>query len=406
MEAPEPVQPSSTKWRRIAMIAVLLAGALAIFQEPIFDGFYETDLGRSVAAQITKPKPRKPPASWKTNWDKASVDLDDIQSGGVPRDGIPPIYDPKFAELADVDWLASSEPVAVLVLAGKAKAYPLQILMFHEMANDSLAGKHVLMTFCPLCNSVIAFDRTVDGNTYEFGVSGLLRNSDLIMWDHQTESLWQQFTGEAIVGEHTGARLTMLPSTLVSFAEFANAYPKGQVLMPGKRGRYGANPYRGYDSNDSPFLFRGKPDKRLHPTARVIAIEHGKGIAFRHDVLAKAHVLHDMIGEKPIVLLHRPGANSAMDTHRISEGRDVGSAAVYDARVDGKLLSFGWKNEKFVDAETGSTWNIFGLATAGELAGKQLQPVLHFNHFWFSWAAFHPFTEIRPVSGPDNRFRK
>jgi hypothetical protein len=331
-----------------------------------------------------------------------TVDRAEIQSGGVPRDGIPPIYEPKFAPVSEVDWLAPTDPVAVLRVGAEAKAYPLAILMFHEMANDVLAGKPVLMTFCPLCNSVIAFERSLDGKTHEFGVSGMLRNSDLIMWDHQTESLWQQFTGEAIVGDLTGSKLKMLPSTLVSFAEFASAYPKGLVLTreTGKPGRYGRNPYRGYDRSDAPFLFRGKLDKRLHPTARVIAIEHGQGVAFRHDALMEAHVLQGSLGEDRIVLLHRPGANSAMDSPRIRDGRDVGSAAVYKAEVDGRGLTFEWRNDGFVDKETGSSWNIFGEARTGELKGSQLTPVLHFNHFWFAWAAFHPFTEIRPPLAP------
>jgi hypothetical protein len=402
MESPEAAPRKALNWQRLAMCAILAAAVFAIFQEPIYEAFFKTDLGRNIAAQITKPKPPKPPESWKTNWDKASVDMEDIQSGGVPRDGIPPIYKPRFAPVAKVDWLAPTDPVAVLVIGKEAKAYPLEILMFHELANDTLAGKPVLMSYCPLCNAVIAFERSFGAKTYEFGVSGLLRNSDMIMWDHQTESLWQQFTGEAIVGDLTGKKLVMLPSTLVSFAEFAAAHPQGQVLTreTGKSRRYGANPYRGYDRSDAPFLFRGKPDTRLHPTARVIAIDHGQGIAYRHDALVQAHVLADRLGERDIVLFHRPGANSAMDSHRIREGRDVGSAAVYEAQVDGHRLSFRWQVDGIVDAETGSSWNIFGLATAGELAGKQLAPVLHFNHFWFAWAAFHPFTEIRPPSAP------
>ena len=367
--------PSRRRWPWMLVALLLLAG-----------GF--------IYAQMKKPKPPNFGADWKTNWEKHAVDLGEIQSGGVGRDGIPPVYDPKFAPVADVEWLAPTDPVAVLVMGEAAKAYPLEILMFHEMANDTLAGQPVLMTYCPLCNAVIAFDRRIDGKPHTFGVSGLLRNSDLVMWDHETESLWQQFTGEAIVGDHTGTTLKMLPSALVSFAEFAKAHPDGLVLTreTGARRRYGANPYRGYDSSDKPFLFRGKMDTRLHPTARVIAIDHGKGVAFRHDALAQSHVIHSKLGDKAIVLFHRPGANSAMDRGIIREGRDVGSTAVYESGT----RTFRWQDEAFVDAETGSTWNIFGECTAGELKGKSLTPVLHFNHFWFAWAAFYPFTEIRP----------
>ncbi|MDX1430352.1 MAG: DUF3179 domain-containing (seleno)protein, partial [Rhodothermales bacterium] len=143
--------------------------------------------------------------AWKTDWDKRSVNLDEIISGGVPKDGIPPIDRPKFVSPSSASsWVGDREPVILLAIEGDARAYPLQIMTYHEIVNDEVGGEPVTVTFCPLCYSAIVFRRTLDGRVYDFGVSGMLRYSDLIMYDRQTESLWQQILGEAIVGELTG----------------------------------------------------------------------------------------------------------------------------------------------------------------------------------------------------------
>jgi hypothetical protein len=135
-------------------------------------------------------------ADWNTNWHRHTVDYAEIISGGPPRDGIPSIDAPLFSTPADAaEWLAGNEPVIAVALAGVARAYPLQILTWHEIVNDTLGGVPVLVTFCPLCNSALVFDRRLDGEVYEFGTSGLLRHSDLIMYDRTSESLWQQLTG-------------------------------------------------------------------------------------------------------------------------------------------------------------------------------------------------------------------
>ncbi|MCH8814987.1 MAG: DUF3179 domain-containing protein, partial [Chloroflexi bacterium] len=151
-------------------------------------------------------------ADWPTDWSKHSIDLDELLVG-LPgrldsRDGIPPIDGPTFETVEGAsEWLVDREPVILLELGGSARAYPLQILISHEIVNDEFGGVPVAITYCPLCNSAIGFDRRVDGETLRFGVSGLLRNSDLVMWDDATTSLWQQINGEAIVGEHTGTQL-------------------------------------------------------------------------------------------------------------------------------------------------------------------------------------------------------
>lgn len=337
--------------------------------------------------------------SWNTNWERHTIDYSEILSGGPPRDGIPSIDNPQFIDSTAADaWLADNEPVIVLELNGDARAYPLQILTWHEIVNDTVGDVPALITFCPLCNSAIAFNRTVDGAAVEFGVSGLLRHSDLIMYDRSDESLWQQFTGEAIVGNHVGQRLTMLPTSLVSYADFKDAYPDGVVLSreTGFSRSYGQNPYAGYDTIGSdPFLFRDEPDGRLPAVARVVTISlNGVDVAYPLEALATSGVIHDAQGGQPLVLFHLPGTASALDARVIAEAADVGATGVFEPAVAGQQLTFRRENGRFVDTETGSTWNIVGQAIEGPLAGKQLTPIVHANQFWFSWAAFKPDTII------------
>ncbi len=338
-------------------------------------------------------------SSWETNFSKHSVPYNEIFSGGVPRDGIPPIDNPKFVSVSDADsWLEAKEPVVALELNGEAKAYPLQILTWHEIVNDTVSEIPVAATFCPLCNSAIVFDRRLDGAVYDFGVSGNLRNSDLIMWDRQTESWWQQLTGEAIVGQLTGQRLAILPATIVAWQDFKETYPEAQVLSrdTGHSRNYGSNPYVGYDEvGQSPFLFFGKTDERLLPTERVAALTfEGEAIAFPFSFLEAEKVVHYPAGDQNLVVFFRPGARSALDGFRIADSREVGSTGIFLRDLEGQTLTFSADDDVFIDLETGSRWNIFGQALSGPLAGSQLTPVVHANHFWFAWAAFRPDTRV------------
>jgi hypothetical protein len=343
-------------------------------------------------------------ARWGTNWSKHTIDYDELLSGGPPRDGIPSIDRPKFVSAGEAaDWLADNEPVIALEIEGDARSYPLQILTWHEIVNDVVGGVPVIVTFCPLCNAAITFDRRVGGQVYEFGTSGLLRNSDLVMYDRTTESLWQQLTGEAIVGDMVGRRLKFLSSSLVSFDDFRQAYPRGKVLSrdTGHNRDYGRNPYTGYDRADqSPFLFDGEQDGRLLPMERVVTVSlEGVDVAYPLSVLSEVHVVEDSPGGVDLVVWHVPGTSSALDTASIAQGQDVGAAGVFRPTLDGRKLSFHFMDGAFVDEETGSTWNVLGQAIAGPLAGESLTPVVHGNHFWFAWAAFKPETVIYQV-GP------
>lgn len=300
-------------------------------------------------------------------------------------------------------WLVDRSPVISLEIGGSARAYPLAILMWHEIVNDTLGGVPVVVTFCPLCNTALVFERRIDATTFDFGTTGNLRYSDLVMYDRQTESWWQQATGEAIVGELTGTRLAFLPAQIVSLASFEAGHPDGDVLSRDTcfQRDYGRNPYSGYDeAGSNPFLFEGVVDGRIAPKERVVTVGSDSGAemtAFPFSELRKAGVATGTDAGRPIVVFWAPGTASALDAGTIDQGADVGATGVFLAVVDGAPATFrrdGGEDAPIRDVETGSTWAITGLATAGPLAGVQLEPVPHGNHFWFAWAAFSPETTI------------
>ena len=335
---------------------------------------------------------------WETDFRFHTVPYREISSGGVGRDGIPPIDDPTFVSVADAEeWLTDAEPVIALELNGEAKAYPLQILLWHEIVNDELGGLPVTVTYCPLCNSAVVFDRTLDGTVYDFGVSGNLRNSDLVMWDRQTQSWWQQLTGEGIAGELAGAQLRFLPAQVVSWAAFAEEYPGALTLdRPGFSRAYGRNPYPYYDNLDTyPFLFYGDADPRLPPKERVAAVEiNGDAAAFPYSVLAMERVAHDEVGGEEIVVFFEFGTSTALGSGTIADAADVGATGVFRPALDGDGLTFFFDGDGITDEGTGSRWNVLGRAASGPLAGRQLERVNAQDHLWFAWAAFKPHTTV------------
>jgi len=323
-------------------------------------------------------------AEWpKTDFANSSIDQSEILSGGPPKDGIPAIDNPEFIDAtAASEWLKDKEPVIAIEIDGVARAYPLQILMWHEIVNDEIGDKAVSVTFC----------------RYDFGTTGRLRRSDMVMYDRQTESWWQQFTGEAIIGELNGTRLKQIPSNIVAFESFKKQYKQGEVLSrdTGHSRRYGRNPYAGYDDiNSSPFLFRGKIDDRLKPMERVLSFQsNNKTMLFDLTSLKTRPVVNSEFEGTPFVIFAFEDMNSALDKSDISESRLIPSAAVYGSTVDGQQLNFEVNDGVVTDKETGSEWNIFGIAQKGKLAGQQLQQLDHGVHFAFAWLAFDPDAEI------------
>ena len=338
-------------------------------------------------------------AGWKTNFDRHSVPLTEIGSGGPPKDGIPALDHPKFVGVAEADaWLKQVEPVIALTLGGQSRAYPLQILIWHEIVNDTLGDVPVTITFCPLCYTAIAFDRRAANRVLDFGTTGKLRRSDLVMYDRQTESWWQQAVGQAIVGDLTGTQLTILPASIVSWDSFRTAHTDGLVLSKetGFSRSYGTNPYAGYDqTNTRPFLFDGNLDGRLPPKEHVVTVSlGGDDVAYPYTLLKQRRVVHDTVGGTPIVVLYRPGTSSALDSGSLADGFDLGASGVFSSQLDSRQLTFKADGSDFVDSETGSHWSLLGRAVSGALAGRQLDSVVHGDVFWFAWAAFNPSTRI------------
>lgn len=394
---------------------------------------------------------------------RANIPIEEVLSGGPPPQGIPALGfagdaqraataspAPQFVSQEQAaDWLADNEPVIAFHLHGQAKAYPLQILTWHEIVNDDVAGVPVAVTFCPLCNSALAFDRRIplgaqslerlaatnaeaaaraslaqadaaflesyaqqeQHNTSAeqvqavlettFGVSGTLYLSNMLMFDDASSTLWSQLLGEGNIGSLTDVRLLRYPAQIVSFADFREAFPEAPVLSreTGFSRNYGRNPYVGYDDIDSPaFLFQGEIDGRLPPKARVISIERAAEVAaYPFDVIREEVVVHDSIADEPIVLFWQTGTASALDQATIASSEDIGAVGVFSRQVDEQVLEFMWDGESFRDSQTSSRWNILGQAVAGTLQGRQLRPIVHDNTLWFAWAAFQPETRIYSV---------
>lgn len=293
------------------------------------------------------------PSFWRHEWPQTDFSNTtvpnwvEILSGGPPKDGIPALSDPEFGPAETEVRLGPREPVMVYAPRGvPARAYPLRYLMWHEIVNDRVAGVPVAITFCPLCNTGMVFDRRLDGRVLEFGVSGKLRFSDMIMYDRQTHSWWQQALGTAIVGTLTGSALRQLPATLDSWDGFRAAHPDGLVMArPAHARRYGLNPYKRYDSLPRPFLYSGEaPPHGIAPLARVLRVGNR---AWPLERLRKAGRLQ----EAGLVITWTAGQASALDAADIGRGRDVGGVQVRDA------------------------------------AGK---PVVHDIPFAFAFHAFHP----------------
>ena len=342
-----------------------------------------------IVAQATEP--------WTTDWTRQTIELDSLLLGIQtvdPRDAIPPIDVPKFEPIADANWIGDREPGALVQVGDDVRFYPLSILTRHEIVNDRFGDLPVVVSFCPLCNTAISFDARVDGQAVRFGVSGLLRNSDLVMWDEPTTTLWQQLTGEGIVGEYAGTRLELVPTSIVSYADAKENFPDAWSLsrQTGFPIDYGLNGYAGYSSSNTPFLFDGDPDPRFPALSRVVGVTIGdESKAYPFETLTADLAVNDDVGGTPIAVLWGGDTADALDQPVIADSAAIGTGIAFDRRVGDQTLTFTSAGDGlFTDAETESTWTLLGVATDGPLAGEQLTTVTHRNEFWFAWAAFFP----------------
>jgi hypothetical protein len=336
----------------------------------------------------------------KTDFSRATVDLRDMIEGGPGKDGIQSIDKPKFISInAAEKWLDAREPVVVFSRGDQSKAYPLQILMYHEIVNDQLADQEISVTYCPLCNAAMVFSRRHKGELLDFGASGKVYTSNLVMYDRQSESWWLQFTGEGVVGKYAGDSLILLPSQIVSFEHFKNAYPAGEVLSrkTGFNKKYGINPYTQYDSRALPvaWFFRKPVDNRLPAMERVLGVVNDdSAAAFPFSYLNKVPLLQTKVAGMDVLVISKPGMASSVDMRKISESKDVLAAAAYSRMVEGQRLDFELRDNQIIDTQSHSTWNMFGVAIDGDLKGARLKQLDRGVYFAFVWLEYYPHSRI------------
>lgn len=351
--------------------------------------------------------------AWTTDFSKATVALDEILVGiptSDPRDAIPPLDNPAFRPVSETSWIADREPGVFIEQEGDARFYPLSVMTRHEIVNDVIGGIPIAVTYCPLCNTAVGFDRRFEGQTLRLGVSGLLRNSDLVMWDDATQSLWQQVTGEAIVGEQAGKRLSLFPTAIIRWADFKENHPDGQALsdIQGFGIPYGRNPYEFYSTRDAPLsFFQGDIDPRYPALERVVGVTVGEASkAYAFSDIESVGVVNDTVGGQPIVVLWGAADTAdGLDAGTISEARAIGTGLAYSSTLNGTSLTFERAGDDlFRDIETGTSWDILGLGVEGELAGERLELITHRNEFWFAWQAFFPDSEVWESTASTGRF--
>lgn len=316
----------------------------------------------------------------------------------LPRGAFPSIDYPEFITKAEgMKLFFKHEPVIAIEIKGNAKAYPLNMLTMHEISNDTLSGIPILPTYCPLCNASIVYDRRFQDQVLTFEVSGMLRNSDMVMADRQSESWWQQLSGEALMGKYAGKELKVIPSQVISLEDFFERYPKGKVLSPKTKesDRYGKNPYVGYDSKDGKpyerFFDPDKIDHRLPPMERLIDLKVDDQIkVYPFSEIAKAGVINDHFEGENVVIFYKKGTVSVLDQKEISNSKNIGSATLFSSKYKGEVLKFEKKGKFFYDNKTNSKWDITGRCIEGELKGEQLRSMIHSNHFAFAFLTFYP----------------
>jgi hypothetical protein len=310
---------------------------------------------------------------------------------GAPKNGIPAITEPAFApDWGDTEFsLADEDEVIGVERDGEARAYPIRILDYHEIVNDEFAGP-LLVTYCPLCGSGMTAVRKAGGEVTTFGVSGYLFQSDLVMFDEATDSLWSQIMATAINGELTGETLTLVPSSLTTWGQWREENPGSSVLLPPPASGtivdaaprpYDRKPYRGYDQSERVGIgFNDFDDDRLHPKAQVIGVRSGdQAVAYPFETVVEEGVVNDVVGDLPVVVAAGPGEN----------------LFAYERTVDGETLAFEPADGGRIRGG-GSEWNVTtGRATSGPHEGTRLtQASDATTMFWFAWADFNPDTAV------------
>ncbi|QLH03187.1 hypothetical protein C5F47_06305 [Nitrosopumilus cobalaminigenes] len=317
----------------------------------------------------------------ETDGVKHSIPLDKIKGGGPPKDGIPSIDNPKFTNVDDSRFMSDSDTVIGLEINGDARAYPIFILVWHEIVNDNVGGTPVSVTYCPLCYTNQVFERVIDGQEVEFGTSGKLYNSNLLMYDRYTESYWSQALGIAVKGELTGYELNLIPFDVITWGDWKQLHPETKVLTTdtGHIRSYATDPYGNYYTEPRIMFPVEHNDERLHPKEIIIGFNHdGVYKAYKQNDIEKEILINDSIGDVPLMLVSLFPENSR----------------AFLRIVDNETLDFVYRDAKIFDSQTLSEWNYDGLSISGNYDGIQLERLPIEPGFWFEWVAFHPQTLV------------
>ena len=384
---PDQSQPKIKKTIVVVALSAIAAGVLIFVAFLAMNGISLLGIG-STQSQIAS-------YSGQNNNDTAKqiIPLDQIVSGGPPRDGIPSIGNPKFVstEEASSNFLQGSDLVIGLEINGDVRAYPLKILVWHEIVNDDVGGTPVAVTYCPLCFTSQVFNRTIDGQVVEFGTSGKLYNSNLVMYDRTSESLWSQAMAKGIVGKHAGKDLQRIPFDVAAWNEWKKVHPESKVLSTdtGFGRPYGVDPYGNYYTQPNILFPVSHKDDRLGPKEIVIGLEdNGNYKAYRISDIENKKVVNDAIGNKQIALVSLEPFMVRVFDRSILQLESSGS------QVTTLQLEYESSSNLLVDKQTGTKWNFDGRAVEGRMDGKSLTRLPLDEGFWFSWVTFHPNTEV------------
>lgn len=338
----------------------------------------------SIACQSDNPAGMAASGIKSGDWE---IPVDQIYDGGPGKDGIPALTNPEIVEASSAGFLGENELVVGIKVDNETRAYPHQILDWHEIINDDIGDEHIAVTYCPLTGTGIGWDRVLDGKITTFGVSGLLYNTNLIPYDRATDSNWSQMKLKAVNGILSGTRIKTHQVIETKWATWKRIAPTSGVVSrsTGFSRNYGQYPYGDYRTNHNTLIFPvSSNDGRLSRKERVHGILVG-GLTKAYRIASFGNVvrvLNEEIAGSEIVVV-----GNSTDNYVVS----------YKRRVDGDLLTFKSVQDQLpiiMSDNEGSSWDIFGKAVSGPRAGKQLVPLESYNAYWFAWAAFWPRTEL------------
>ena len=335
------------------------------------------------------------------------------QSGAGPLDGgllvtvahIPAIDRASFEPVAAARrWLPADAPVVVVRVGAEVRAYPLAILQWHEVVDDTVGGQPIAVTYCPLCNSALVYSRVVAGHPVDLHASGALLLGSAVLIDPATHNLWSQVSGHPYpnYGRIAAASLVWLPSDTLGLDEAAASYPGLRVLArPTNTGYdYASSPYGHVaDGHSLPQLYIGWVDEQLPPKTRLVGVTvRGAAAAWRYDQLQRDVVHDDTVGGLPVVVIYRAHVTGIGDAGDLRNAPQTGAAAVFNATARGRVLHFVRAGANDLrDRETGTLWDLSGRAVEGQLAGVRLTPLRFIDTYWFAWIAFYPDTAVWPA---------